>query len=431
MRLYYGWIVVAAGALMGCVAIGTVFSLAVFLLPLSDSTGWSSIGVSSAMTTVFLTMGIASFGWGALTDRFGARIVVLSGSLLLGLALCWASRSESLLEFQLVYGIVGASAGAVFVPTMTTVAGWFEKHRSLAISLVSAGMGMAPMTVSPFASWLIANYDWRTAQFVVAVLAWVVLVPTAFLVRRPPPMPDERERIAAVPGVATGAADPDMSVGQALRSLQFWVLSLTSFLCCAAHSGPIFHTVSYAIVCGLPVMAAVTIYSLEGLAALGGRILFGLASDRFGAKRVLVIGLFAQALGAGGYFFVHRLGEFYAVAAVFGLIYGGVMPLYTVIAREYFPLRIMGTVLGASVVFSCAGMALGPPVGGWIYDTTDSYGWLYIVSFGVGLGATLIALLFPPFPSSRPRAYAGPGPHPVRLETERDMPAATSNPASR
>src|SRR6266542_4187788 len=207
MKVYYGWIIVAAGALMGCVAIGSVFSLAVFLQPMSDATGWSRTGVSSAMTIVFLTMGIASFGWGALTDRFGPRIVVLCGGVLLGLGLWLASRAESLLEFQLIYGIiVGGAAGAVFVPTMTTITGWFEKHRSLAVSLVSAGMGVAPMTVSPFASWLITNYDWRIAQFTIAILAWVVLVPTAFFVRRPPEAPDARERIAAAPGVTMGAA---------------------------------------------------------------------------------------------------------------------------------------------------------------------------------------------------------------------------------
>jgi MFS family permease len=402
MKVYYGWVVVAAGGLMGCVAIGSVFSLAVFLQPMSEATGWSRTGVSGAMTIVFLTMGFASFGWGALTDRFGPKIVVLSGGVLLGLGLALASRATSLIEFQLIYGIiVGGAAGAVFAPTFATVTGWFEKHRSLAVSLVSAGMGVAPMTVSPFASWLITHYDWRTAQLVIAVLACVVLVPTAFLVRRPPAQPDERERSAAAPGAMTGAADPDMTASRALRSPQFWVLSLTYFCCCATHSGPIFHTVSYAIACGLPMMAAVTIYSVEGLAGLGGRILFGLAGDRFGAKRVLVIGLFAQALGAGAYFFVRQLGEFYAVAAVFGLIYGGIMPLYAVIAREYFPMRIMGTVLGASTIFSSLGMALGPAVGGWIYDTTGSYGWLYIASFGIGLGAMAIALAFPPFPSQR------------------------------
>lgn len=400
MKVYYGWVMVAAGALMGCVAIGSVFSLAVFLQPMSEATGWSRTGVSTAMTIVFLTMGFASFGWGALTDRCGPRIVVLSGGVLLGLGLLLASRATSLIEFQLIYGIgVGGAAGAVFTPTFATITGWFERHRSLAVSLVSAGMGVAPLTVSPFASWLITNYDWRIAQFSVAILAWVVLVPTAFLVRRPPAVPDERERIVAAPGVTVGVADPDMTAGRALSSPQFWVLSLTYFCCCATHAGPIFHTVSYAIACGLPMMAAVTIYSVEGLAGLGGRILFGLAGDRFGAKRVLVIGLFAQALGAGAYFFVRQLGEFYAVAVVFGLIYGGIMPLYAVIAREYFPMRIMGTVLGATTIFSSLGMALGPAVGGWIYDTTGSYGWLYIASFGIGLGAMAIALFFPPFPS--------------------------------
>ena len=115
--------------------------------------------------------------------------------------------------------------------------------------------------------------------------------------------------------------------------------------------------------------------------------------------------LLAQALGAGAYFFVRQLGEFYAVAAIFGLIYGGVMPLYAVIAREYFPMRIMGTVFGAAAVFSSLGMALGPAVGGWIFDTTGSYGWLYIASFGMGLGAVAIALAFPPFPARRAMAH--------------------------
>jgi MFS family permease len=401
MKLRYGWVVVAAGALMGCVAIGAVFSLAVFLQPMSEATGWSRTGVSSAMTIVFLTMGVAAFGWGALTDRFGPRIVVLLGALLLGLGLALASRATSLLEFQIVYGvIVGGAAGAVFAPLMATVTGWFDKHRSLAVSLVSAGMGVAPMTISPLASWLITTYDWRTAQLAIAVLAWVVLVPTALLVRRPP-------ALAGTPGAAPGAppeaaaGGAEMTAGQALRSPQFLVLGLTYFCCCATHSGPIFHTVSYAIACGLPALAAVTIYSVEGLAGLGGRLLFGLSGDRFGAKQTLVVGLLIQAVAAGAYFFTRQLGEFYAVAVIFGLAYGGVMPLYAVIAREYFPLRIMGTVIGASSLVASLGMALGPAVGGWIYDTTGSYGWLYIGSFGIGLGAVAIALAFPPFPSRR------------------------------
>ena len=153
MKLHYGWVVVAAGALMGCVAIGCLFSLAVFLQPMSEATGWSRTGISTAMTLDFLTMGVAAFGWGALSDRYGPRPVVLTGAVLTGLGLALASQATSLLEFQLIYGVVvGVAAGAILAPTMATVTGWFDKHRSIAVSLVSAGMGMGPMTISPFAS---------------------------------------------------------------------------------------------------------------------------------------------------------------------------------------------------------------------------------------------------------------------------------------
>src|SRR6185312_9317876 len=213
-------------------------------------------------------------------------------------------------------------------------------------------------------------------------------------VRRPPAL--EAETASASGGGASADALP---LSQALRSPQFIILALTFFCCCATHSGPIFHTVSYAIACGLPALAAVTIYSVEGLAGLGGRLLFGLSGDRFGAKQTLVVGLLIQAVAAGAYFFTRQLGEFYAVAIVFGLAYGGVMPLYAVIAREYFPMRIMGTVFGAASMVSSLGMALGPTVGGLIFDTYAGYGWLYIASFGIGLGAVAIALAFPPLPS--------------------------------
>src|ERR1700744_3127697 len=106
MRLHYGWVIIAAGGLMGCVAIGSLFSLAVFLQPMSEATGWSRTGISFAMTLDFLTMGMAAFGWGALTARFGRRPVVLTGAVLVGGGLALASRATSLLEFQLVYGVV-------------------------------------------------------------------------------------------------------------------------------------------------------------------------------------------------------------------------------------------------------------------------------------------------------------------------------------
>jgi len=204
-------------------------------------------------------------------------------------------------------------------------------------------------------------------------------------------------------GAASGAAGPqsEMSLGQAVRSPQFIILLATNFFCCATHSGPIIHTVSYAISCGIPMLAAVSIYSVEGLAGLGGRVAFGLLGDRYGAKRVLVSGLLVQAFGALAYVFVRELAAFYAVAALFGFIYAGVMPLYAVLARENFPLKMMGTVIGGTAMAGSLGMATGPIAGGLIYDTFASYAWLYIGAWGMGIGAFLMALSFRPFPKTR------------------------------
>jgi MFS family permease len=355
----YRWVIVAAGGLLGCVAIGAMFSLPVLLQPIARDTGWSVTGVSSAMTIGFLAM--------------------------------------SLLAFQLVFGLlVGGSAAAIIVPMMACVTGWFDTHRSLAVSLVSAGMGMAPMTMAPLAAWLVSTLSWRTTLEILAAVAALLMIPAALLVRSPPAL------VSVSAASAEAGPQSGMSVGDALRSPQFVVLVLTNFFCCATHSGPIFHTVSYAQTCGIPLVAAVSIYSVEGLAGMGGRIGFGLLGDRFGAKRILVLGLLAQAFGALAYVFARGLGEFYTVAAIFGFIYAGVMPLYAVLARENFPLRMMGTVIGGTAMAGSLGMALGPLAGGLIYDALASYTWLYVGSWAMGIGAFLIALTFRPVSHAQP-----------------------------
>src|SRR5580692_7935315 len=186
-RSHYRWVIVAAGGLLGCVAIGAMFSLPVFLRPISRDTGWSITGVSSAMTFGFLAMALGSAIWGNLSDRFGPRLIVLIGSSALATALALASRASSLIEFQLMFGlVVGVATAAIFAPMMACVTGWFDTHRSLAVSLVSAGMGMAPITMSPLAAWLISHHDWRTSLQIIAALVAVVMIPIALLVRRPP-----------------------------------------------------------------------------------------------------------------------------------------------------------------------------------------------------------------------------------------------------
>ncbi|MCO5091828.1 MFS transporter [Bosea sp. (in: a-proteobacteria)] len=397
----YRWVIVAAGGLIGCVAIGAMFSLPIFLRPMAEETGWSVTGISTAMTIGFLAMAAASMVWGGLSDRFGPRPVVLTGSVVLAGSLALASRAESLIAFQLLFGLlVGAATAAVFAPMMACVTGWFETRRGLAVSLVSAGMGMAPMTMAPLAAWLVTGHDWRGAMLILAGIAAVLMIPAALLVRRPPVLE------AAAPAASDDAAEAGMSVGEAVRSPQFITLMLANFFCCATHSGPIFHTVTYAVTCGIPMVAAVSIYSIEGLSGMFGRLGFGLAGDRFGAQRILVAGLLAQAFGVLAYAFVGELGGFYAVAVLVGFIYAGTMPLYAVIIRENFPLRMMGTIIGGTAMAGSLGMSTGPVLGGLVYDNFGSYAPMYVASWGLGLAATLILATFRPFPARAPMQAA-------------------------
>jgi len=394
----YGWVIVAAGAVITCVAMGAMFALPVYLQPMAEETGWSHAGISFAMTIGFIVMGIGGFLWGTLSDKIGPRPVVLMAAALLGVGLFVASRATDLLVFQLAYGgLVGASGGAFFAPIIAATVGWFDKNRSLAVSLVSVGGGVAPMVMTPLASVLIGAYGWRMAMLSIAIAAVVIIIPTALLIRPAP---------AAAPagGASPAEAAKPSSVKAALRTPQFIVLAATFFLCCAAHSGPIFHTVSYAMICGASSLAAASIYSVEGLSGLFGRLIFGVLADKFGARRVILGGLLLQAAGIYSYIYVSQLPHFYLLALVLGMAYGGVMPLYSVLARDYFSQSMMGTVLGAATMVSSIGMAFGPVGGGWLYDTFGTYHWLYIASGAVGLGAALMALAFPP--PSKPQATA-------------------------
>jgi MFS family permease len=400
MTLFYGWVVVGAGIVVSCIGVGTMLSLGVFLQPISEATGWSRTGISTAALLNWLCMGIGSFVWGALSDRFGTRVVVLSGGLLLGAGAVTASRATSLGQFQILFGVlVGLAAGSFYTPLTATTTRWFTRNRSLAVALVSAGLSLGSTIVGPLARWMTTTYDWRTAMLVIGDLAWLLVIPAALLVREP-----AASRLGAAAGRADGG---EFTVAQALRTPQFAAIALTNFACCAAHSGPIFHMVTHAIDHGIPVMAATTVLSVAGLASLSGRIICGLMADRIGAKRMLLIGLALQAVSVSLYVFTRDLAGFYAVAVMFGFAYGGAMPLYAILVREYFGARIMGTIFGAVGAVATLGMALGPWAGGWLYDSLGSYFWLYMGSFGIGLGAVAIAFTFRP---PRPLSAALPSP---------------------
>ena len=397
MKIFYGWVIVGVGIVVTCVGFGAMLTLSIFLQPMAEAMGWSRTGIATAAMLNFLCMGLGAFLWGALSDRYGTRAVVLCGGALLGLGMVLASRATTLLQFQLLFGaIVGLASGSFYAPLTATTTKWFTRNRSLAVALVSAGLSVGSTVMAPLSRWLISSYDWRTAMLVIGDLVWLVIIPAAFLVRNPP-----TPAAGALP--AASGRGPDLTIGQVVRTPQFAAIALTHFACCAAHSGPIFHMVTHAIDRGVPAMAAATVLSAAGLASLSGKIGCGIFADRVGAKRTLVAGLALQAVAISLYLFSGSLGSFYALALMFGFAYGGVMPLYAILVREYFGERVMGSAFGAVSLAATLGMSLGPWLGGWLFDAVGSYAWMFIGSAAIGLGAVAIAFSFRP-----PRALGAP-----------------------
>ena len=392
----YRWVIVAAGGLLGCVAIGGMFSLPVFLQPIARDTGWSVTGISSAMTIGFLAMACTSMIWGTLSDRLGPLPVVLTGSVVLAASLGLASLATSLVAFQFVFGLmVGGSIAAIFAPMMACVTGWFDTHRSLAVSLVSAGMGMAPMTMAPLAAWLVANHDWRTSMQIVALVVAVIMIPVSLLVRRAPALVERGVRAVRRAGASRDVAGAGASLAAIHHPAadEFFLLR-HAFGADHPHR-ELRHQLRHPVDRGG--------HDLQRGGPGRDRRPYRLRPARRPLRRQAGagFGLLAQAFGALGYVFVRDLAAFYTVAALFGFIYAGTMPLYAVLVRENFPLRMMGTVIGGTAMAGSLGMATGPLAGGLIYDTFASYAWLYIGSWVMGIGAFLIMMTFRPVPAAR------------------------------
>jgi len=418
-RVFYGWIVVAASATIVCIGLGSLFALGVFLVPIERAMGWSRGAISTVALLNWAVMGLGSFCWGALSDRIGGRGVALGGGFLLGLGLVLASQAQALWQFYLSFGVlVGFAVGAFYAPLTATTTRWFTVRRGLAVALVSAGIGLGILIIAPLARALTSAWDWRVAMLVLGDLAWLVIIPVALLLREP-----DQNRMTR-DDAARDAEQREYTTREVLAAPQFWAIALTHFACCAAHSGPIFHMVTHATDQGVAAMAAATVLGVSGLASIAGRVGGGLLADRFGAKPTLIAGLTVQAAMIFGYLFARDLGSFVALALVFGTAYGGVMPLYALVVREYFGEKVMGSAYGAVFLISTLGMGLGSFAGGAIYDRLGSYAWLFLASFAIGAMAVVLAFTFrrptrmggPEMAPHTPRRSARPGEAVARLD---------------
>ena len=405
-RPFYGWVVLAAAFVIITMSIGTLFTLAVFLKPIEDSMGWSRSGIGAISFFNWIVMGVGGLVAGYVSDRFGTRRVVLVGAGLLGLGLVLSSYVQEVWQLYVTFGLlVGAGVSAFYVPLTVLAIKWFEGRRGMAAAVVSAGNGLGILALAPLSRWLISEFDWRVAFLVLGNLAWVIVVPSALLLRQP-----GGATASVRGGGSAGAISGPPQMNEPWQAWPFWAIALTHFFCCAAHSGPLFHLVSHAMDQGVAKMAAASILGASGLASIFGRVATGIVADRAGAKPTLLTALSMQAVLIFLYLFASGTGALYAVSLAFGVAYGAAMPLYALVTREYFGERVMGTAYGAVFFISSIGMGLGSYAGGALHDLLGSYQGLFLASFAIAVMAVVLGVtLRPPavVPAPRPSPALG------------------------
>lgn len=405
--LFEGWTILAAAIGIVTVGAGVTFSLAIFLRPLEEEFGWSRSLISGVALLNWVIFGAGSLAWGAGSDRLGTRRVVLLGTLVLGTAMLLSSQARAAWQLYGAFGVLGAvGASAFYAPLSATVTRWFTVRRGLALGLLNCGMGLGILMVPPLARALITAIGWRQTFAAFGLATWVLGLA---LGRRLHDHPSERG-LAPYGGPALepiGPGGPVTSPGAAFRHPTFWLISLIHVSCCAAHSGPIFHMATHAMDAGVAGMAAASMLGLSGGTSLIGRIGSGLLADRLGARPTLVGVLTLQAATLSLYLVADTGATLLPLALVFGVAYGGAMPLYALVARETFGERVMGAAFGGIFLVSCLGMGLGAYAGGVIHDLLGSYWALYLASTLMGSAAIGAALALRP---ERPVAPLAEGP---------------------
>lgn len=390
--VFYGGVIVVASMLIIALGVGMMFSLGVFMEPLQRAFGWGRGQIAQASLYGWLAFGVGSLGFGAFSDRYGTRRAVMLGGLLFGCGMFALSRIQEIWHLSVVYGVcVGGGAGAFMVPLLSTVTRWFNRRRALMVALTNCGTGIGAMCFAPLTRSLIMAYDWRSTFIIYGVLTWIVVLPLALLIRNHP-RDMGLEPLGGDAETHTEHAPADTTFGTVLTKPAFWVIAGVHFLCCAAHSGPIFHMVSAAIDAGVAKLAAATVFASSGFASVFGRIGSGVLADRLGSKNIMVAWLFMQSAAIILYLFPRDFGDYAGLAVYFGLTYGGVMPLYAVVIRDFFGEQAMGRSYGTVFFLSCIGMGLGPWLGGWLFDMAGTYTTMYVLSAMFGGAGALLAL---------------------------------------
>src|ERR1700737_4214249 len=320
--------------------------------------------VSLAFTLTMLGFGLGGVATGRITDRFGIVMAMALSIGILGLAYVLAGLSTTLWQFIAVHVLIGLGTSATFGPLMAEASHWFDRYRGLAVTIVASGNYVGGTIWPQVVNWGIQSHGWRTTHIAIGIFCAVAMTLVLLLLRAQLGVAVRRNHENAPP--------PRVDLRLPINTLTV-LRGVASISCCVAMAMPQVHIVAYCGDLGYGVARGAEMLSLMMAFGVVSRIGSGFLADRIGGIRTLLIGSVAQGFALMLYLMFDGLASPFVVFAVFGLFQGGIVPMYAILVRDYFPPREAATRLGIVLMATLVGMAAGGWMSGMIFDLAGSY----------------------------------------------------------
>jgi len=372
------WWMVAAAFVAMCSAYAVAYSFGAFFKPMAAEFGARRSATSAVFSITVLVWCFLGPVTGHLSDRFGPRIVVATGAIVMGLGLALTSMIDRLWLGYLTYGLgVGVGVACAYVPMVAVVGGWFLNRRNTALGIAVAGIGFGTVCGAPLAAASISYLGWRATYVAFAIVTTALLLGCAWIVERPP--------VHVTPS--------RVLLRDALRSPAFGFLYASSVTVSMVLFVPFVYLPSFAHDRGAGEFASAALVGIIGGASVVGRMGLGSLADRAGVVRLYQASFLVLALSYGIWLAAASYPVMVAFALVMGAGYGGYVALSPAVIAHLFGTNRMGTVLGALYTSGGFGAMAGPPLVGLIIDRTGSYRVAITAALAVALAS--FALLIP------------------------------------
>jgi MFS family permease len=330
--------------------------------------GVARADASTSYSLLMIGFGVGGLLMGRLADRFGVMVPLMIGGASMGIGFTVAAHAQHIWTFNLAHGfLIGLfGSSATFSPLLADTSLWWVKRRGIAVAVCASGNYLGGAIWPPIVQALIEQHGWRHTYLGMAIFAFVAMSALALLMRPRPPL----AQASAPSAMAHGGEGRPFGLSPTTATV---LLCTAGLACCVAMSMPQVHIVAYCGDLGYGPARGAEMLSLMLACGIVSRLASGLICDRIGGLRTLILGSVLQGVALLLFLPFNGLVSLYVISALFGLFQGGIVPSYAIIVREHFPAREAGARVGAVIMCTMLGMALGGWMSGKIFDVTGSY----------------------------------------------------------